>query len=109
MVKYRYRSVVADHSTAAFLENWYNSSIFPQGWKCLTRYTKIKYVCGQRNTNIRATLMINDGIQSKPTHLEGFRRLLTSAAEISAVGKKSVVTDCETVMVGQDVLKIDLK
>jgi hypothetical protein len=40
--------------------------------------------------------MINDGIPSKPTHLEGFRRfiaLLDSAAETGAVGKKSVVTD----------------
>jgi ABC-type tungstate transport system substrate-binding protein len=53
--------------------------------------------------------MINDGIPSKPTHLEGFRRfiaLLTSAGEIGAVGKKSVMTGCEAVMVGQDVLKI---
>jgi hypothetical protein len=56
--------------------------------------------------------MINDGMPSKPTHLEGFGyfiALLTSAAEIHAVGKKSVVTDCGAVMVGQDVLKTDLK
>jgi hypothetical protein len=55
-------------------------------------------------------LMINGGMPSKPTHLEGFRyftALLTSAAEIRAVGKKSVVTDCGAVMVRQDVLKID--
>jgi hypothetical protein len=34
-------------------------------------------------------LMLNDGIPSKPTHLDGFRRftaLLTSAAETGAVG-----------------------
>jgi hypothetical protein len=46
---------------------------------------------------------MNDEIPSRPTHLEGLRRLialLTSAAEIGAVGKKSsevtvseVVTD----------------
>jgi hypothetical protein len=57
-------------------------------------------------------IMINDGISSKPTQLEGFRRfiaLLTSAAETGAIGKKSVVRDCGAVMVGQDVLKIDLK
>jgi hypothetical protein len=56
--------------------------------------------------------MINDGIPSKPTHLEGFRcfiALLTSAAETGAIGKKSVVTDCGAVTVGQDVLTIDLK
>jgi hypothetical protein len=54
-VKCRYRSVVADPITAAFLENRYDSSLFPPGWKCLTRYTKIKYVCEQRNKNIRTT------------------------------------------------------
>jgi hypothetical protein len=35
-------------------------------------------------------LIINDGIRSIPTHLDGVRRfiaLLTSAAEIGAVGK----------------------
>jgi hypothetical protein len=49
-------------------------------------------------------LMINDGIPSKPTHLDGFRRfiaLLTSAAETGAVGKKPVLTDCGAVTVGQ--------
>jgi hypothetical protein len=44
--------------------------------------------------------------------LEGFRRfiaLLTSVAETGAVGKKSVVTGYEAVMVGQDVLEIRFK
>jgi hypothetical protein len=44
--------------------------------------------------------------------LEGLRRLialLTSAAEIGAVGKKSKVTVSEGVTDRQDVLKIDSK
>jgi hypothetical protein len=44
--------------------------------------------------------------------LEGLKRfiaLLTSAAEIGAVGNKSEVTVSEGVMDGQDVLKLDSK
>jgi hypothetical protein len=51
-------------------------------------------------------LTINDGIPSKPAHLECFRSfiaLLTAAAETGAAGKKSVVRDCGALTVGQRV------
>jgi hypothetical protein len=52
-----------------------------------------------------------NGIPPNLTHLEGLRRLialLTSAAEIGAVGKKSEILDRRETD-GQVVLKIDLK
>jgi hypothetical protein len=55
---------------------------------------------------------MNDGIPSNPTHLEGLRRLialLTSAAEIGAVGNKSVIIGSERVADGQVVAKINFK
>jgi hypothetical protein len=55
-VKYRYRCIIADHGADAFLEHWNSSSLFPQGWKSLTSYTKVKYICEQQNKNIRTTL-----------------------------------------------------
>jgi hypothetical protein len=43
-VKYKYRSIVANHNNAAFLEYWYNSSLFPRGQKGLTSYTMANYM-----------------------------------------------------------------
>jgi hypothetical protein len=57
-------------------------------------------------------LIMNHGIPSSPTHLESQRRLialLTSTAEIGAVGKKSNIIGSESVTDGQVVLKIYLK
>jgi hypothetical protein len=51
-------------------------------------------------------LITNDGLPSSPAHLEGLRRLLTSAAKIGAVGKLSNVTVPQGVTEGQDVLKL---
>jgi hypothetical protein len=52
---------------------------------------------------------MNDAIPFNPTRLEGLRRLitlLTSAAEIRAVGKKSDIIGSERVTGGQVVLKL---
>lgn len=101
-VSYGYKSVVADHSTADFLKYWYNNSLFPQGRKCLTGYTKVIHIVSSRIKISEQPLMKKDRIPCKPTHFEGFRRF-------TALLTASVVTDCGAVTVGQDMLKIDFK
>jgi hypothetical protein len=78
-----------------FLNNGTTAVCFQKNGKVTLVTMRLKIQVNKGNKVSEQPLIMNDGIPSNPTYLEGLRRLtalLTSAAEITAVSKKSDVT-----------------
>jgi hypothetical protein len=112
IIKNRNWSVITNNGTVAFFKHWNNNSCFHNDGKVALVKLRLKIQLNKGVKISEQTLITKNGIPSNPTHLEGLGRLvalLTSAAEIGAVGKKSEVTVSVGVTDRQDVLKIDSK
>jgi hypothetical protein len=112
IVKKRNRSIISINCTVAFFKHWNNSNCFHKDGMVTPVTLRLKIYVNKGIKISEPPLIVKDGIPSNPTQLEGLRRfiaLLTSAAEIGAVGNKSEVTVSEGVMDVQDVLKLDSK
>jgi hypothetical protein len=91
-----YVSVVSDHSTDNFWITGTTAVCFHKDGRDSLATLRLKTYVNSGMKLSQQHLIINDGIQSKPTHLDGLRRfiaLLTSATEIGAIGEKSVVIE----------------